>query len=41
LVAVGTLVVPRVLSWLRQISGAAAPGIARLQKLAGQGRELA
>jgi hypothetical protein len=41
MVAEGTLDVPRVQSWLRQISGAAAPGIARLQKLAGQGRELA
>jgi hypothetical protein len=39
MVAAGTLDVPRVQSWLRQIAGATAPGIARLQKLAGQGGE--
>jgi len=39
MIAAGTLDVPRVQSWLRQISGASARGIARLQKLAGPGAE--
>jgi hypothetical protein len=41
MVAAGTLDVPRVQSWLRQISGATAPGIDRLQELARQGGERA
>lgn len=35
--AAGTLDVRRVQSWLGQISGAGAPGIARLEKIAGSG----